>query len=126
MQPLPKTTLREQLRGLGKNQEMLLGGLLRDEKDQNVHDWPSIGRVEINRGRKADVRRHDVVKICDPGMRNGYALTQPRRSDALAMRQVRSHDATRQFVGLLDVLPDQLEQVALTGRSDVEKDVFRR
>src|SRR5512133_4590 len=125
-QLLAQVGIGKHLRQLRQDLQMLLGCLFRHQQHEQQFDRFAVGGVKGYRGAQAHERRHRFAQTLDSAMRNGHALTQAGRSQALAREQAVEHQAARESLVVFENQPGLLEHALLATDIEVENDVRGR
>src|SRR5438067_8850877 len=102
---LAQRAVAEHLRELGEDLQVLLGRLLRHEEHEHQSDRRAVGRDERNRLREADEGAERFLQALDPAVRDGDALPEAGRAEALAREQAVEHQAPSDAVVILEEQP---------------------
>src|SRR3990172_7598428 len=100
-EPLPQFAVGEQLRQFREDLQVPFGRMLGYQQEE-----------------------HEIHRL-DPAMRNGHALAQTRRAQALAREQAVEHDAAPYALVVLEQQAGLLEHALLAGDIQIQKDVRR-
>src|SRR5882672_2714098 len=85
----------QHLSQLRQHQQMLLGSVLGDEEQEYQADRLAVGRVERHRLGEPYEGPDRFLQSLDPAVRNGHALAQPGRPEALPRKQAVKHETPR-------------------------------
>src|ERR687895_444022 len=99
---LAQRLVGKHLRELGEDLQMLLGGLFRHEQHEYQVDRIAVGRIEGNGLGEAQERAERFLQPLDAAVRNGHALAQAGRAEALAREEALEHEAARDAVEVLE------------------------
>src|SRR5688572_20596454 len=100
----------EHLRKLGENLQVLLGGLLGHEQHEDEGDRVAVRGVEGHRLRHPDERAERLLQPLDAAVRDGDALPEAGRSQALPGKQAVEYHASRERVLVFEQKTHLLEQ----------------
>src|ERR1700761_1827810 len=113
VQALAGLAIGQQLSDFRKDFEVLLGGLLRHEQEDQQRDRLAVGRFEGNGFGEADECGERLLQAFDPAMRNRNAFAKASRSEALTRKQIVSDRATGDAVLVLEDQTRLLEYALL-------------
>ena len=115
----------EHLRQLGKNLQMLLGRLGRDEQYENEIDGLSVRCVEGDGRLQPDERAHRIAQTFDPPVRDRDTLPESRGAQTLASEQAVEYQTASDSLIVFEQQADLFEHALLTADLQVEQDVDR-
>src|SRR5262245_20529083 len=103
----------EHLRELGKDLQVLLGGLFRHQQQEHEADRAAVGRVERHWLGDADEGAQRLFQALDAAVRDRHALPEAGGPQALAREQAVEYHAARDRVLVLEEQAHLLEQALL-------------
>ncbi|ERI25490.1 hypothetical protein NP88_4090 [Burkholderia cepacia] len=124
VQTLAGVAIGQQLRDFRQDLEVLLGGLLGNEQEDQEADRLAVGRFERDRIGEADERGERVLEALDAAVRNRDTFAEPGRTEALAREQVVRDGAAGDAVLILEHQPGLFEDAFLAGDGEVDDDVL--
>ena len=126
VQGLAELAVAEHLRELGEPLQVGFVGLLGYQQHEQHVDRTPVGRVELHRGGQAQEGAGGVLEPLDAAVRDGDALAQPGRAEALAGEQAVEYGAAGDALVVLEQQAGLLEDALLAARVEIDNHVGKR
>ena len=118
---LAQGRVAEQFGDLGQDLQVLLGGGLGHQQEDQQVDRLFVRGVEADRLGQLEHRGHRGLQALDAAVRDGHAVAQAGGAQALAGEQAVGDQRARQAVQVLEQQPGFLESALLAGGVDAHQ-----